>query len=241
MWAAPSTATRSTTCTPTRDAGSPPEGSGLRDYGRLSSVANAALKRRKGGPQLGRPFMQWPSGGALPQHALLHKPAFWVGVGEPIAGDGIGSEVVGVGVVELPNDRRYPPLARDLLGAVLVADVRVALPGPTVVTSVRQSRCPRSCSPACGPFRRLRQGESDGTGRKPKAHATYRATAEHAPARKEGRPLRDGLPELAYVARLCQLAKPYRASGWTRTAMAAIWARVAVSAGASVVSLVPLT
>ena len=156
MWAAPSTATRSTTCTPTRDAGSPPEGSGLRDCGRLSSVANAALERRRGGPQLGRPFMQWPSGRVLPQHALLHKPAFWADVGGPIAGDRIGSEVVGVGVVDLPDDRRYPPLARDLLGAVLVAGVRGALPDPTAVTSVQQSRCPRSCSPAFGSFRRLR-------------------------------------------------------------------------------------
>ena len=59
--------------------------------------------------------------------------------------------------------------------------------------------------------------------------------------RKEGRPFRDGLPKAAYIARPCQLGGPYRASGWTRTAMAAIWARVAVSDGATVVSLVPLT
>lgn len=205
MWAAPSTATRSTTCTPTRDAGSPPEGSGLRDYGRLSSVANAALKRRKGGPQLGCPFMQWPSGGVLPQHALLHKPAFWADVGEPIAGDGIGSEVVDVGVVELPSDRRYPPLGRDSLGAVLVAGVRSALPGLTAVTSVRQSRCPGAVRLPSARSAGYAQGESDGTGRKPRAHATYRATAEHAPGRKEGRPRRDGLPKSAYAVRLCQL------------------------------------
>ena len=49
------------------------------------------------------------------------------------------------------------------------------------------------------------------------------------------------LPKFACQVRLCQLAGPYRASGWTRTAMAAIWARVAVSDGATVVSLVPLT
>ena len=64
---------------------------------------------------------------------------------------------------------------------------------------------------------------------------------QYVPVRKEGRPLRDGLPKFACQVRLCQLAKPYSRSGWTRTAMAAIWARVAVSDGATVVSLTPLT